>query len=232
MTDWTDREPSAPMRPIWVATMVDLLAILVSFFVLMFATSQIRAEPWRALTAGFQARLDQNAGERPTTPDEPLAPRTMAPRAVDLDYLHRLLSDKAARHPLLRRAALQRRDDAVVLAIPGDLLFPPDGAMLSPEAAAAAAELAGALRFVANRIEIVGHSDPTPPSARGPYPSNWELSLARSLSFAHALLASGYQLDVGAVGYADARFDPAAEMTQARRVELVIRAAKGDVRVR
>ena len=232
MTSWADREPSAPMRPIWVATMVDLLAILVSFFVLMFATSQIRAEPWRALTAGFQARVDPEAGERVAIPDELPAPRTLAPRAVDLDYLHRLLSDKAARHPLLSRAALQRRADAVALAIPGDLLFPPDSAALSPEAAAAAAELAGALRFVANRIEVAGHSDPTPPSARGPFPSNWELSLARSLAFAHALLASGYPLDIGAVGYADSRFDPAAEMTQARRVELVIRAAKGDLRVR
>jgi chemotaxis protein MotB len=212
--------------------MVDLLALLFSFFVLLFATSQIRAESWRALTAGFQARLAPGAAEAIPVPPERAAPRTLAPRAVDLDYLHRLLTDKVAQHPILGRAAVRRRADSIALAIPGDLLFRPDSAELSPDAAAAAAELAGALRFVANQIEVAGHTDPTPPSARGLYASNWELSLARSLAFARALLSSGYALDVNAVGYAGSRFDPAADMTQARRVELVIRAAKGDARAR
>ena len=226
MMELPERAP--PMRPIWIATMVDLLAILVSFFVMMFATSQIRAESWRALTAGFQARLSTGGPTAIEIPDDHPAPRSLKPRAVDLDYLHRLLADKTAQHPLLSRAALSRRGDAIVLAIPGELLFRPDSAELSREAVEAAAELAGALRFVANRIEIGGHTDPTPPSARGPFPSNWELSLARAMAFARAMLGSGYALEIAAAGYGDARFDPAAEMTQARRVELIIRAARGE----
>ena len=232
MNDWPERTASSPMRPIWITTMVDLLALLVSFFVLMFATSQIRNESWRALTAGFQARLAPAAAAPIDIPTEHPAPRTQTPLAVDLDYLHRLLADKIAGHPVLGHAAVRRQPEAIALAIPGELLFPPDSAELSPEAEAAAAELAGALRFVANQIEVAGHTDPTPPSARGPHASNWELSLARSLSFARALLASGYPLNVNAVGHGASRFDPAADLTEARRVELVIRAAGGGARAR
>lgn len=224
--------PAAPARPIWMTTMVDLLALLVSFFVLLFATSQIRAESWRALTAGFQARLASAPVEASRPPEEAAAPRTLAPRGVDLDYLRRLLADKIAADPVLSGASLRRRDDRIVLAIPGDLLFRPGSAELSPDAAKAAGELAAALRFVANQIAVSGHTDPTPPAADGPYPSNWELSLARSLAFAQAMLASGYPLDVAAVGHGASRFATGGDMAQARRVELVIRPAMGGPRAR
>jgi chemotaxis protein MotB len=227
MSDWLERPPPMRMRPIWMTTMVDLLALLVSFFVLMFATSQIRNESWRALSAGFQAALATGEAASIEVPEERPAPRVLKPQAADLDYLHRLLVGKIAGDPVLSRAEVRRGSDAIVLAIPGDLLFRPDSAEVSAEAQAAAAELAGALRFVANQIEVAGHSDPTPPSAQGPFASNWELSLARSLAFARALLASGYQLKVNAVGYGASRFDPGGDMAEARRVELIIRAAGG-----
>jgi len=223
----------AAARPpaMWLVIMIDLLALLVSFFVMLFSTSQIELEAWRALTSRAQGGVSATVAPI-VPPDDRAAPRTLAPRAADLDYLHRLLADKTANHPALREAKLRRAADRIVLALPGDLLFRPDSAELSERARAAAAELAGALRFVANQVEVTGHADPTPPSAHGPFPTNWELSLARALAFAAALRESGYSLDVNAIAYADSRFDEAEGPAAARRVELVIREAKGGARAR
>lgn len=218
-------------RPIWMTTLVDLLALLVSFFVMMLSTSQVRLDAWDALVSGVRERFPASV-QAIETPPEPTAPRRLSPRAVDLDYLTRLLAEKTVADPVLARSTLRRGDDRIVLAIPGDLLFPPDSAALSPEAATAAAQLAAALQFVANRIEVAGHTDPTPPSSRGPYASNWELSLARSLAFGAALFASGYARPIDALGYGESRFDPALGNAAARRVELVIHAGKGEARAR
>lgn len=213
-------------RQIWLTTMVDLLALLVSFFVMTLASSQIQLDSWRALAAGLQGRFADAAAPIPVPP-EAAAPRRLKPRAVDLDYLHRLLLDKAAGHPALRDATIRRLDDRVVLALPGDLLFAPDSAELSERARLAAAELATALRFLANQVVVAGHTDPTPPASTGPYASNWELSLARAQAFADALREAGYPLRLEVLGHADARREPAGDMAAARRVELAIREAKG-----
>jgi len=218
-------------RPTWMVTMVDLLAILVSFFVLMLSTSQVPTDAWGKVVAGVREQLP-GATRPPEAPAEPKAPRRLTPRAVDLGYLDRLLAEKTVADPILSRSTLLRGADRIVLSMPGDLLFLPDSASLSPEAAAAAAQLATALQFVANRIEVAGHTDPTPPSARGPFASNWELSLARSLAFGAALSAAGYARQVDALGHGESRFDPALGNAAARRVELVIHASKGVPRAR
>lgn len=226
MTGAFGHPASRLQRTIWLTTMVDLLALLVTFFVMTLATSQIRLDSWRALASSLQSRFT-DAAEPILIPPEQAAPRRLAPRAVDLDYLHRLLVDKAAAHSALREAKIQRLSDRIVLAMPGDLLFAPDSAELSERARLAAAELAAALRFFANQVAVAGHTDPTPPAAAGPYPSNWELSLARALAFAGALREAGYPLHLDVLGYADTRREPALDLAAARRVELVIREAKG-----
>jgi chemotaxis protein MotB len=231
MSAWLPEPSAPPVRPIWMTTMVDLLALLVSFFVMLLSTSQIRFDDWNALVSGVRDRFPSTI-QPIETPPEPSAPRRLAPRAVDLDYLHRLLAEKTVADPLLARSTLRRHEDRIVLSIPGDLLFAPDSVALSPEAAAAAAQLSGALQFVPNRVEVAGHTDPTPPSARGAYESNWELSLARSVAFGSALVAAGYGRQVDALGYGESRFDPELGYAAARRVELVIHAGRGEARAR
>lgn len=218
-------------RPIWMTTLVDLLALLVSFFVMMLSTSQMRLDDWDALVSGVRERFPASV-RAIETPAESKAPRRLTPRAVDLDYLDRLLAEKTVADPVLARSTLRRGEDRIVLSIPGDLLFLPDSAALSPEAVAASAQLATALQFVANRVEIAGHTDPTPPSSRGPFASNWELSLARSLAFGAALSAAGYARQVDALGHGESRFDPALGNAAARRVEVVIHSGKGVSRAR
>lgn len=119
-------------------------------------------------------------------------------------------------------------DDRLVIALPGDLLFPPGQAVMPDEARSALFTLGSLLRNVGNQIGVNGHSDPSPPAPEKGFQSNWELSLARASAVANALRSSGYTDDIIAYGYADSRYAqlpdlPPEERTKlGRRVDIVI----------
>ena len=132
-----------------------------------------------------------------------------------------------ARDPALGGARVIRLEDFVIVALPGDLLFPPGRAVLSDSARQALFNLGGVLRNVDNEMIINGHSDAVPP-AGDRYADNWELSLGRALAVANALRRSGYTQDIVAHGYSDSRFAElpqladAGRRTLARRVDIIV----------
>jgi len=214
----------------WMITFADLLALLLALFVLLFSMSTVKQEAWEALVAALADQL--NPVLRWTDPllqfDRQM-PRVFTTSAVNLDYLASLLREKFAEDAVLRDAIVQRLDDRVVVSLPASLLFAPADAALSAGGTHVAAAVAGALNRVANRIAVVGHSDPTPLDDDAGYASNWELSLARAVSVANAMTAAGYPFPLQAFGAADGRYYdiaqslPRAERHQlARRVDLVL----------
>src|SRR5690606_13443248 len=100
MTGAFGHPASRLQRTIWLTTMVYLLALLGTIFVMTLAPSQRRLRSCGARASSLQSRFT-DAAEPILIPPEQAAPRRLAPRAVDLDYLHRLLVDKAAAHTAL-----------------------------------------------------------------------------------------------------------------------------------
>lgn len=223
--------PPKPSSRAWMITLTDLISLLLAFFVLLFSMSQVKLDAWHALVQALSERL--NPSVEWTDPDlrfDKNAPEVGKRRAVDLSYLQRILAEKIDTDPLLSRGLVIRLDDRLLLSLPADLLFPPGRADLTPAARNAAAVLASALGFVANQLEVHGHTDPDPVSGSGTFASNWELSLARSTAIANAISAGGYGLPVHVYGLADSRFfdlstalSEARRMRLARRVDLVLR---------
>lgn len=212
-------------------TFTDLLALMLTFFVLIFAMSQVKHDAWRALVDALSERLNVAENWRdPWLPNDEAVPRVFVAKAVDLDYLDRVLTEKIAKHPVLAQAIVQRLDDRLVLSMPAELLYATGSAELGEDAREAVRDLTDAFKYVANRIEIVGHSDPSPLPANRLYPSNWELSLARALAFANALSGSGYSRPLSVYGVADAKFYDLdkglaedVRLRLARRVDLIVR---------
>ena len=91
-------------------------------------------------------------------------------------------------------------------------------------------ELATALSPLPNRINVIGHADPTPiQGTNGPFADNWALSLARAASVAQGLVDGGCPRLPTVEGLGDGRFGdvaptrPQAErFALARRVDVVI----------
>ncbi|MBD3784212.1 MAG: OmpA family protein, partial [Micrococcales bacterium] len=121
------------------------------------------------------------------------------------------------------------RDDGLVVDIVSDrVLFDPGQATLKPDGRRVLAAIAPTLRRLSNTMTVEGHTDDVP--VVGIYPSNWELSTARSTSVLQYLLGQGVAgRQLGAAGYADQR-PLASNATEAgrarnRRVAVVVHTA-------
>lgn len=219
----------------WLITFTDLVALMLTFMVLLFAMSKVEQRKWQnlvdALTQGLNAVREVPAA----VPSEPLGVEAVETLpGFDLDYLAALLKQNLAGDALLAEAVLIRLDGRLVIALPSSLLFEAGSVQPAPRAAEVVAALAAHLRHVGNKIEVAGHADPRPP-ARG-IASNWELSLARARNVAFLLNASGHRGLIVARGYGYSRFDGlspwlegAQRLAIGRRVEVVIHDYREDL---
>lgn len=234
--------PIVPAMPVgrpaaqgaWMITFTDLVALLLTFMVMLFAMSKVELRKWQNLVDLFGQQLDSVREEAAAQPQNALDIARVDNRpAADLDYLSALLAQNLAAQPLLAGAILQRVEDRLVIALPGELLFAPGSTALAPSAKATLDALVLQLRPLGNRLEVLGHADPRPP-ARG-VASNWQLSLSRAARVVTAMQALGYPGNIAARGLGDSRFEtlspllaPARRLALGRRVELVIHGDGGE----
>ena len=224
-------EPASGPPPIgfaWMITFTDLIALMLTFFVLLFSMSKVEQRQWQNLTDALADNLNLISDRYLAQPKLTLDIESVQTLpSADLDYLGQLLSQDLSADPLLRESILRRLDDRIVLVLPGELLFAPDSTALAASGRRSLIALAGLLRHVNNGIEVLGHADPRKPGAG--YVSNWELSLTRALSVARMLNVAGYSGQVVARGFGHSRFgalsprlSEAQRLALGRRVELVI----------
>lgn len=213
----------------WLVTFADLIALVLAFFVMLYATHRVEQGDWESMVKSLSQSLKtQNAvQEKPSaTKNVRLIKRSTA---IALSYLEALLVDLRQNEPLLSRIVLHRLEDRLIIALPGDLLFLPGHADPVEGAAQRLAVLANVLQNISNRIDVFGHTDPSPVVGHV-FESNWELSLARAETVANMLQTAGYPRKLGAFGLADTRFadlaeikSPSRKLELARRVDIVVR---------
>lgn len=212
----------------WMISLADLLALLLTFFVMMFSMNAVQDAEWQAVVSSFRKQF--NPHEARVSPQaEPDAQAVRRPVAwgTGLDYLAALLANKT-RGADWPEVHVTRLADRVVLSLPGDLIFEPGSAILQAGAQAPLAILAEQLGGLANAIEIQGHSDPSPVRG-GDAGANLDLSLRRAEAVAGALQAAGYGAAPDAIGFADGRYgdldpglEPELRARLARRVDIAI----------
>ena len=130
----------------------------------------------------------------------------------------------------LKNIVLIPQKDHLIASVPDELLFQSGQAEVSRQGKQVLFALGNALARIRNRIEVIGHADPTPvDSAQGRFASNWHLSLARAGSVASVLANAGYERPVVVRGLSSARYDDLPEdmdederLSLSRRVDVVI----------
>lgn len=213
----------------WMVTFTDLVSLMLTFFVLLFSMSSVKMDEWDAMIDTLTQTLNPGKLTTVAAATAKFNIGTIFRRqATNLDYLSGVLEAGVVNDPLLSRSRIMLLDDRLVIAMPGDLLFPSGQAVMPDEARSALFTLGSLLRNVGNQIGVNGHSDPTPPAPEKGFQSNWELSLARASAVANALRSSGYTDDIIAYGYADSRYaqlpdlSPEERTKLGRRVDIVI----------
>lgn len=215
--------------PAWLISMGDVTALMLTFFVMLFAMSDIQSEKWDEVISIL------NSSEQPTEEQipDPTSEKNIA--SVDLlpafppEYLARIMAEKLARSPLFAAASISEVDGQLVLSIPARILFERGSTTLRGEADAVLSVLASVLRQVGNQIEIVGHAAPEAVSDPA-FPGAWDYSLARALAVSKRLVDMGYGGRYTVAGKGDSRFrhldpalDEATRFELSRRVDIVFR---------
>lgn len=226
----------APQSMAWMVTFTDLVSLMLTFFVLLFAMSSVKVDKWDTMVDALSQTLNPQKVETVAAATARYNISTVfRKRAVNLEYLAVVMEEAMAKNEMLNKSRIMLLDDRLVIALPGDLLFQPASAALNDRARDAMFLLGGLLRNVSNQIGVNGHSDPDPPNTEA-FQSNWQLSLARAVTVANTLKQSGYEDGIIPFGYAAARYgELPASLTDVerralgRRVDIVIMATVGGV---
>lgn len=231
------RPPPNGAPPPWLITFADLVSLLLTFMVMLFATSGIAPERWQQATASLAATIDWPGRQLPQAgarfgigAGEPVA-------ALDLDYLAEVL--RAALFGMAggADARITRQDDRLVLTLPALAFATGETRSADPSAAAVLTTLIPTLRGIGNRIAAVGQGDA--PAIRTAEPSgaaDWGLPLARALAVAGILAEAGLDRPVGCYGLAERPTDALGDWTgnegpaAAGRVDLVFYAGAANGR--
>lgn len=197
LTDWEGGvidapPPESPSTP-WMLTFADLVSLMLTFFVLMFALSGVKAERFDALAGSLSRALNPPLTQAAETGS---ALRNVDRVAMlpgkELPYLAGILGGVIAETPALKGAHLELYDDRLELVLPVGAIFAGSGPAVSSAARPAVAALAQAVGGIGNRITV---------AARAP---DWNLALARGGALANALRDAGFEKVLNVNGVADA----------------------------
>jgi chemotaxis protein MotB len=223
-----------PQSSVWLTSLADLLALMLAFFVLLFAMNEIKIVAWKEILETLGQKYDPKATE---ISDGAQKDKNMAlideHKAINLDYLENVYLEQIAKNENLKGIDISKVGNKLVVSLPADNFFLPGSDAKSQIASEALQLLSNSLINIKNRVEIYGHTDPDPiTSETGKFRTNWELSLARAIVIAQELRSLGYSGSIRSFGFAASRFHeidsqlPLAEkFSIARRVDIIIRDA-------
>lgn len=227
--------------PLWLITFTDIMALMLTFFVMLYAMAVPEEEKWEEMSSGFNRGFSkfQSAQLSAGPQDSINIDRLDFSRALDLNYLNALVTEIIAKDDNLKNVVVIPQNDRLILSLPSDLLFESGQAEVGVKGKRAIYALGGPLSRIRNAIEVIGHADPRPIEAQaGKFASNWELSLSRGVNVAAVLETVGYGRNVTVRGLSSARYDelpadmdPDERLSLSRRVDIVIMRGDGNQRI-
>lgn len=188
----------------WLVSYADFITLLMVLFVVLYSMGQTDVQRYKALAeslrrafSGGEALIvdpgisSASGGDSDTEP-APVDVEGFPQRTTDtLDVasdLTQLLND----NDLANGVSVQNNIEGVLLSLSEALLFQPGQAELLPEAYPLLDKIADMLAKIDNDVRVTAYTDDTP-SSDPRYPTNWELSAARSAAIVRYLIVRGIE---------------------------------------
>lgn len=206
---------------VWAITYGDLMSYLMIFFLFVYAFEAQKPEQKIELLQAIQENFSGKKAAPQTPPRPPPQFEDELAAATELEQKLRLAK-------LQDVADVESNDLVVRVTLKEKILFPSGGAELLPGAARVLHEFAEVVRPMPNDLMVEGHTDNVRISRKLAYKSNWELSMARSLSIIKHLVDSEGLSPTRLAGVGYGEFRPLVPNTslenraQNRRIELTI----------
>ena len=224
----------------WLLPYSDLMTLLLALFIALFAISQTDQTKLQALAQAFTAAFNiggpsffEGAGPNMSMQREVMSSEDAGNDAYikenqSLENLKEQLDQYIQQNELQEELSTQLEEEGLMIRIKAKALFPSGSADLVPESQRIGPIVAGLLAAVPERVLISGHTD-TDPINTPQFPSNWELSSVRAMTFMKYLLSINANLNparFSAIGYGEYRpiapNDTAENKQRNRRVEILI----------
>lgn len=226
-----------------MASYLDMVTVLMCMFIVLFAMSTVDAEKFVALSNSLATGFGQKASETVDAAEGVVVPPDLLDEDaqgfadIALAAARTEFNELAELRDILREALKKKGlEDAATFTIDergltigligGETFFATNSTVLSHKAKVVLKALGGVLDSVPNQLSIEGHADRR--AAAAPFPTNWELSSARSTQVLRYLVEDRglNPSHVKSVGYGDAHpvadGSSAAALAQNRRVDIVV----------
>ncbi|MFG0257315.1 MAG: flagellar motor protein MotB [Phycisphaerales bacterium JB043] len=221
-----------PGVPEWVVTFGDMMSLLLTFFILIVAFSEMKKdkEYQRVVTAVKEAfGYSGGVGVLPVD-DPPLKSMIESLERISREQMkNNQLSQTSSQGVTGRRPQVTRVHEGMMFTIGGALMFEPGSDILLDSAKPELLRVARLLRGRNNKISIRGHASPKvlPPESR--FSDLWDLSYARAKSVKEFMVIEGSIREQVLVLESRADTEPLepraytpAEQAVNRRVEIIL----------
>lgn len=228
----------------WLVSYADFITLLFATFVVLYALSQADVAQFskleEALKTAFSSKSVMEGSESilPEASTSIIEGKDISAQAnpLMLEYLSQKYEDTSFNEiktevDKMKQEGLEAKieDRGLVIKISNNLInFPPGSAKLNPANQRILSEIGELVfsKFQIHLIRVEGHTDSEPTSAGSMYPTNWELSSARSSAVINFFI-NKYKLSPKlfvVMGYADTIPLPGSDKNPGmnRRVEIVV----------
>ncbi len=235
----------------WLVSYADFITLLFAFFVVMYAVSSVSENKYQVLSDSLVNAFNNESSEPVVSSSPILSPIAMQqPIPVDSKIItdekkvlrverkekmkHMAKDILQALAPLIQNGKVRvtQSIQGITVEINASVLFSPGQAKLEESSLLALRAVAHVVKDHEHEIHVEGHTDNMPISTAN-FPSNWELSTARSSSVIRLFVENGVAPHrLTALGYGENRSvesnDTSEGRKRNRRVAVMILSAEPD----
>lgn len=181
------RAPKKDNNERWLLTYCDLITLLLAFFILMYAMSTADVQKFARLAASMQKAFNVGVLQGQTDftiVDQGGPTMTTIAQALaqeDFEFISEEMMNFAREEGLGDRIEVTMRREGIAISLSDRALFASGRAELGTQSKRTLSKVGEILNRIPNEVRVEGHTDDVPTN-NPEYPTNWELSTARSLA--------------------------------------------------
>lgn len=180
-----EEEDDMPTAPAWMATFSDMMTLLMCFFILIMSFSTMEDQKFKLAMGSLKGAFGVIGTQKKLAPEQNwFSPSTFSAYSIKESRALQQMEKMGSileKNGLGDKVSLNMTNGEVFVEIKDSMLFAPGSATLRSNFVKLLSIIAKLFFVDASSIMIEGHTDDIPINTKE-FPSNWELSTARSLS--------------------------------------------------
>lgn len=180
--------------PEWVVTYGDMMSLLLTFFILLAALSELKKEDqYQAIVEAIKANFGIQLGGGGRSLEKTYQMLSLIPLLKELEKKQQEPNQSQSPEQGMegRFEAVTRVREGLQFIIGGRITFEPGSAQLTERAKKNLKVIADRVRGYANIVDIRGHASPMDLAEGSMYPDLWTLSFARAQAVMEYLVREG-----------------------------------------